>query len=304
MKIAAGYVLFRPNIARFKEGLKIVLEQFDEVIVFDNVGDMETLLCNNESVTYLTERTNKGIAYALNAIMRKAKDKGIDWLVTLDQDTIIPQNTCNTFLDYIGLDNVAIISPQVIDKRRLYLHVDEKEGAIDVDFCITSGSCTNVAIWDKIGGFDDWLFIDFVDNDYCKRVKIEGYRIMQIPSLMIDQEFGHISLKSPNIVKFYMWLSKLTKNKNIAKLTYKKQVSPLRVYYVHRNLLYLNKKFKDSGGIGYENFYCKSFLGFLFYFTLPSIVRGQEKIKILKAIIKGFQDGYKANVKYDYEYIC
>lgn len=297
MKIAAGYVLFHPNVGRFKEGLKIVLEQFEEIIVFDNVGDQGALLHYYDRVTYLTERKNKGIAYALNAIMRRAKDLGYEWVVTLDQDTIVPQTICDSFARFIGLDNVAIISPQVIDKRRLYIAPNEKkDGIVDVDFCITSASCTNVAIWDKIGGFDDWLFIDFVDNDYCKRVKAKGYRIIQIPNIIIDQEFGNIRLKSPWKVKFYLWLSRITHNRNVAKLTYKKTVSPLRVYYVHRNLLYLNKKFKDSGGIGYENFYCKSFVGFLIYFTLPSIVRGQEKFKIIKAVIKGLRDGYKTRV--------
>ena len=295
MEIAAGYVLFHPDIERFKEGLIVVLSQFERVIIFDNDGDQEYLFGNNDRITYLTDRENKGIAYGLNRIMEIAKEKGIDWVVTLDQDTIIPHNTCNTFLKYINLDNVAILSPQVIDKRRLYIIPnDSKEGVIDIDFCITSASCTNVDIWDKVGGFDEWLFIDFVDNDFCKRVKAEGFRILQIPGLIIDQEFGNIELKSSWKVKSYLWLSKVTHNKNVAKLTYKKSVSPLRVYYVHRNLLYLNKKFKDSGGIGYKSYNCNSFAAFLFYFTLPSIVRGKEKIKIIKAIIKGFYDGYKS----------
>lgn len=297
MNIVAGYVLFNPDIERFKEGLEIVLSQFERVIVFDNVGDQEQLLCRYDRVTYLTEKANKGIAYGLNAIMTQARTNGYDWVVTLDQDTVIPHNTCVTFLKYINIKEVAIISPQVIDKRRLYINPNKSvEDVIDIDFCITSASCTNVAIWEKVGGFDDWLFIDFVDNDYCKRVKACGYRILQIPSLIIDQEFGKIELKSPWKVKFYLWLSRITHNTNVAKLTYKKSVSPLRVYYVHRNLLYLNKKFKESGGIGYENFYCKSFWGFFLYFSLPSIVRGQEKIKIMKAVIKGLRDGYKSKV--------
>ena len=69
----------------------------------------------------------------------------------------------------------------------------------------------------------------------------------------------------------------------------------MRVYYVHRNLLYLNKKFKDFGGIGYHNFNCSSFIGFLFFFSLPSIVRAQEKWKVFKAVVKGFSDGYKSS---------
>lgn len=298
MKIVAGYVLFQPDIYRFRESIRIALEQFDKVIVFDNVGNLKEELRDNLRVVYLTEHANKGIAYGLNAIMKKAKEMNYEWVVTLDQDTIIPLNTYDSYSKYLGIDNVAIIAPQVIDKRRQYLRlIESKDDIIDIDFCITSASCTNISIWEKIGGFDEWLFIDFVDNDYCKRIKVNGYRILQIPSLIIDQEFGKIELKTPWKVKFYLWLSKFLHNRNIAKMTYKKTVSPLRVYYVHRNLLYLNKKFKNYGGIGYENFYCKSFAGFLLYFTLPSIVRGKEKLKIMKSVIKGLRDGYKSVVR-------
>ena len=295
MKIAAGFVLYRPNKVRFLECLQIVKKQFEEIIIFDNVGDMGYLFQESNNIIYITEQKNKGIAYGLNQIMKRAQNDNFNWVVTLDQDTLVPEDLVKYFSEYIQLENVAIISPQVVDKRRPYLNVNKAAGRIkDVDFCITSASCTNVSIWEEVEGFDEWLFIDFVDNDYCKRVRLAGYRILQLQHVVIDQEFGNIRLKSPNKVKFYLWLSKITHNKNVAKLTYHKEVSALRVYYVHRNLLYLNKKFKDLGGIGYDNFYCRSFMGFLFYFTLPSIIRGKKRIKILKSVIQGLRDGYNS----------
>lgn len=297
MKIAAGFVLYNPNLERFLQCLQRARQQFDCVFLFDNVGNQKHLIERFNDVVYFTENTNKGIAYALNKIMKRAKQELYDWVVTLDQDTVIPENLVANYRLYVGLKDIAIISPQVIDKRRLYLTVNEtNEEVIDLDFCITSASCTNVKIWESLGGFDEKLFIDFVDNDYCKRIKLSNYRILQLTRLIIDQEFGNITLKSPQKVKFYLWLSKIMHNTNIAKLTYHKEVSPLRIYYVHRNLLYLNKKFQKVGGIGYRNFGCKSFLGFLLCFTLPSILRGQHKIKIVKAVMKGFYDGYKLDI--------
>lgn len=298
MKIIAGIVLYKPKRERLLTCLQNILSQFEEIILFDNIGDQQYLQEISKKIYYYTEEENKGIAYALNSIFKIAKQRNADWVVTFDQDTNIPLDYKLKCEELIYLPNVAIISPQVIDKRRLYLKAVKREEAfIDVDYCITSASCTNLKIWEKIGGFDDWLFIDFVDGDYCKRVVLEGYRIIQISNIIIDQEFGDISLKSPWKVKFFLWLSKVTHNKNVAKLTYNKNVSPLRVYYVHRNLLYLNKKYKNYGGIGYRNFNCNSFMGFIFYFTFPSIVRGSKKSKIIKAIIKGLYDGYKSSPK-------
>ena len=300
MKIAAGIVLFNPDVERLEKCLRALLKQVDEIVIFDNVGNFQDFFTNSEyKITYLTEGRNMGISYALNKIMNLAKSKGFDWVLTMDQDTVIPAHMLEEFYQYPLTEYTAIICPQVIDKRRVYMHASENpERYVATDFCITSASCTNLDIWKSIGGFDEKLFIDFVDNDYCKRLRLKGLEIIVCNRVVIDQQFGNIELKSSRQVAFFLWLSKLLKNKNIAKLTYKKKVSPLRVYFVHRNLIYLNEKFKDSGGIGYENFYSHSFCGFLLNFTLPSLVRSNSKILVLKSIIKGLYDGYKLAKNY------
>lgn len=296
MKIAAGIVLFNPDKDRFERCLTVILNQVDLVILYDNVGNCERYLPKDDPrILYITDHCNKGLAYALNRIMDEAQQLGFEWIITMDQDTILPQNLVEEYQKYMSIPNVAILAPQVIDRRRRYLEIERCVDEIrDIDFCITSASCTNLKIWSDLGRFDEWLFIDFIDNDYCKRVKLNGLRILQLTNMVIDQEFGKIELKSPRVAGFWLWLSNITGNKNIAKLSYKKSVSPMRVYYVHRNLLYLNKKFKKYGGIGYENFYGKNFVDFLMYFTLPSIARADRKFEVLKAAIKGLRDGRKS----------
>lgn len=292
VNIGAGMVVYNPDKARLKECLESIFSQFKQLIVFDNNGNCKELFANDIRVVYLVEGQNKGLAYALNRIMEKAMQLGYDWFVTLDQDTLIPNNLLANYQKHIGQKNVAILAPQVIDNRRKYLKIEEtKEELTEIDFCITSASCTNLKIWKQLNGFDEWLFIDFIDNDFCKRARLNGYRILRLNKVVINQQFGDIELKSPHTVQFYLKLSKLLRNKNIAKLSYKKKVSPMRVYYVHRNLLYLNKKFAQYNGIGYENFYCRSFVGFLLYFSLPSLVRAQKTLAVLKAIFKGLKDG-------------
>lgn len=291
-RIGVGMVVYNPNMERLRKCMENIFLQFNQLIIFDNIGNCKELFIDDKRFIYLTEDENKGLAYALNKIMEKGLQLGYDWLITLDQDTLIPNNLLENCKKYIELNNVAIFAPQVIDKRRKYLKIEKtKEDLKEIDFCITSASCTNLNIWKLLNGFDEWLFIDFIDNDYCKRAKLNGYRILRLNKVVINQQFGDIELKSPHAVQFYLKLSKFFHNKNIAKLSYKKKVSPMRVYYVHRNLLYLNKKFAKYNGIGYENFYCNSFLGFLCYFSLPSFLRSQKPFTVLKSIFKGLKDG-------------
>lgn len=298
MDIAAGIVLYNPNIDRLKQLLAIITRMVDKVFLYNNSSDSFDFILESykDKLVYLSEGKNLGIAYALNKIMEKAQMYNYDWVITLDQDTLIPETLVDSFRPFLNEKDVAIVCPQVIDKRREYMQLNSAENEVsEINDCITSASCTNVRIWKKIGGFDEWLFIDFVDNDFCKRAILSGFRILRVNGVVIDQEFGIIEPKSPKAVKFWIGLSKVSKIHNIAKLSYRKKVSPMRVYYVHRNLLYLNKKFKDFGGIGYHNFNCSSFIGFLFFFSLPSIVRAQEKWKVFKAVVKGFSDGHKSS---------
>ena len=70
----------------------------------------------------------------------------------------------------------------------------------------------------------------------------------------------------------------------------------MRVYYTNRNIIYVNKKMKNYGSTAYSNYNCKGYMGFLISFCLPSLLRAQEKRKVLMAIINGMRDGYKKKV--------
>lgn len=296
--IAAGIVLFNPeDKARLEESINSVLFKVSKVYIFDNSTE-EIVFTFPRNAVYLTEHDNKGIAYALNRIMEVADSDGFKWVVTMDQDSILPDGIIEAYLSAIELhDNIGIICPQVIDTRRAYMipKKDPKEEFIDE--CITSASCTSVDIWDKLGKFDEWLFVDLVDNEFCKRLVCSGYKILRLNNLILNQEFGKIIPKSPRKQHFWIKLSKLLHNDNIAKFSYNKYVSFMRVYYTNRNIIYVNRKMKNYGPTAYANYNCKGYLGFLTSFCLPSLLRAQKKGMVLKAIVIGIRDGRKKKVE-------
>lgn len=292
-KIAAGIVLYQPDIIRLEKCIENLKKQVDRIYVFDN--SEKRIKINDAPIVYMTEDKNKGISYALNKIMKKAKMDGFNWVLTMDQDSIIPDGMISGFEECIKRhSDVGIICPQVIDKRRVYSVAQRNKEEIYVDFCITSASCTSIEAWEECGKFDEWLFIDLVDNEFCKRIRLSGYKILRLNEWVLDQEFGKIIPKSECKQKFWLVVSKLLHNQNFAKFSYKKFVSPLRVYYTNRNIIYVNKKLRKYGHIGYENYNCKGYLGFVISFMIPSILRAQDKKAVLKATIKGICDGRKS----------
>ena len=298
-KIAVGIVLFCPDEKeRLRQVIQKALLQSDCVYIFDNSPEGTTdHLDLPEDVVYMTEHQNKGIAYALNMIMQHAKKDGYQWVVTMDQDSLLPEGLIEDYKIHLHDDpNVAILCPQIIDKRRTYMEVSQSETQEYVEECITSAACTNIGIWEKVGKFDEWLFIDLVDNEFCKRLRINEYTILRLNRWVLDQEFGKIKPKSKKKQQFWIKLSKMLHNQNIAKFSYYKYVSPLRVYYTSRNIIYVNKKLKRYGPVAYQNYNCKGYIGFIISFLIPSFLRAQQKGKVLKAIIKGTTDGIKKKV--------
>lgn len=296
--IAAGIVIYNPDDPeRFNKSLTSVLAQFSRVYLFDNSTKKVELPSFGPNVTYITEHKNLGIAYALNRIMERAKQDGYQWLVTMDQDSILPVGMVSAYRTHIYDSDVAIICPQVIDKRRAYMTVKTEPTEEFVEECITSGSCTSIEAWKQLGKFDEWLFVDLVDNEFCKRAIVSGYKILQLNSLVMNQEFGKIIPKPERTQQFWLRVAKLLHNKNFAKFSYKKFVSPARVYYTNRNIIYVNRKLANYGPTAYQNYNCKGYLGFWISFNLPSFLRAQDKKAVWSAIWKGRSDGLNKHVE-------
>ena len=298
MKIAAGIVLYNPEyMTRFTECLDGILAQAEKVYLFDNSPEAVTVQLPAR-VVYMTKHKNMGIAYALNRIMESAKRDGYLWVITMDQDSIIPQGLISEYIDVINKNkNIGIVCPQVIDSRRIYMETKKEPKYEYIDFCITSASCTSVEAWEKAGRFDEWLFVDLVDNDFCKRLRVSGYKIIRLNNLILNQEFGKIIPKNERSQRFWIGVSRFLHNQNFAKFSYRKFVSPMRVYYTCRNVIYVNKKLANYGPIAYrDNYNCRSYAGFVISFIIPSILRAKEKRAVIKAAINGTRDGKRKKV--------
>ena len=290
-KIAAGIVLFNSEKERLKENVGAIIGQVDYLICFDNgsknFGELKQTIDESYSIIWIESKENKGIAFALNRIAEKACELGCEWLLTLDDDSVCPSNMVDEFSRVISandMTDVGMLAPIMYDSRRPGEKPLEKNEIEDIDFCITSGSLVNLTIWNKLGGVDEWMFVGEVDDEYSHRLRILGYRIIQLDNLILDHELGELTPKKT--AKMYVKLAKLTGIKKLSSLAYRRKVSPMRMYYSVRNMLYLEKKYKN-----YPNpkFTKKNAIKN----GISGILRGQQKIKIAASVIKGYKEGKK-----------
>lgn len=235
MKVAAVVILYHPLEAAITN-IKTYYNYFDTIYVFDNT-EKETSLHDRfqklSKIKYYHDSQNEGISKRLNTACNIAIENGFSWLLTMDQDTSFNQvslsNYLNCFHLYKDKNKVAVFGPK--HNRELDLNTGECKSE-EVVGLITSGMLLNLEVFRKIGCFDEALFIDCVDHDYCIRARLAEHSIIQFSNVSTSHELGKVvhrsSIKSLFLIK---------KEKVIH--------SPLRCYYMYRNLLYLENKYKD-----------------------------------------------------------
>lgn len=271
-----GIVLYNPEIERLKENIDSICKQVKQVILIDNASDnIEEIkiLCSVYKNTKIIENVkNTGIAFALNEIMNYGLKKGYKWVLTLDQDSICPNNIISEYSKYIEIDDVAIISPTVIDRNRNKSKNISSKLYEEINLCITSGALTNTEVWNKIGRFDEVMFIDGVDNEYCIRLLKNNYHILQILRVELLHEIGHIAIR-----KFFFW-NVVVRNHN-----------SFRKYYISKNVIYVAKK---------HFYYRKIVIAYLrvFKIVIVTLLYESDKIAKVKSIFKGMRDGKRAKI--------
>lgn len=267
---AAGIVLYNPEIQRLRENITAIINQVDFLVLVDNasqnVKDVELCWGKNKKVQILKNNSNKGIAVALNQIMEQCKKKGAEWVLTLDQDSVCPDKLVYDFAKKTLLANVGIVCPIIKDRNDKYkkkINIPEEE----VNQCITSGSFISIKVWEKVGRFDEKMFIDMVDFEFCARVRLNGYRIIRINSVILLHECGKLK-----VVKIGPREIQITNH------------SPLRCYYYAKNIVYCQRKLPEAFSKKWRN-------KFLFEKVIKVLVFEKQKVKKLIEIVRGIKKG-------------
>lgn len=269
MKICACIILYEPDKERLKSNIAAIEKQVDEIFLIDNgssnVKEIEMLNLEYNNVSTIFNKENYGIAYALNQACRKAKSNGYDWILTLDQDSVCPENMVQNTKKYLDIEHIGIVAPRVFYEG--WHNKDSYSSSIEeVNACMTSASLTNISAWEKVGGFCEEYFIDYVDNEFCMKLRIHGFKILRNNKCIFHHQLG------------------VSKQKKILGYHYNYSIhSPQRVYYMTRNNLMFIKQY--SMYISCFKEYLK-----LIYVILSNIVFSDEKFKTLKYILLGIND--------------
>lgn len=278
MNIAAVVILFNPEGAVAKRILSYA-QEVDRLFVMDNTEenfrskDAVKEVLPLPHVLYFHDGENKGLSFRLNQAANLAKEQGCQWLLTMDQDSFFPEGSFAAYLnclqDHQGTESTAMLGVAFGQEAAWSPHCASEE----VEQLITSGSVLNLAVFAKTGPFDEALFIDRVDQEYCLRARLLHYKIIQFNNIFLHHNLGvktsGLSLKS-------------------LKRTSRTLHTPVRLYYMLRNYLYLKDKYKvqDPASIAFMK---KELL----LRIKNNFIYGSRRLELLQYLYRGFSD-YRA----------
>lgn len=271
-KVCASIITYNVD-EKIIEVVNSIIDQVEYVIIVDNASNDRTIkilkeIDKNKKVEVVFNKSNNGIAKALNQSIEIAKNKKMNWILTLDHDSVCNEEMIkNMFIvnkKYNKKNKIGILAPKVFEmnKKDFISNKNTENYYTEVKECIQSGSLFNMDVFDKIGYFNEDLFIYHVDYDYCERVIEAGYKILQCNNTILYHEEGYkIPKKFIGIDTFY------------------NNYSSFAIYYITRNTVYMAQN--------YSVFYLKRILKDFIFILLYDNKR-KERLSYWK---KGLLDG-------------
>lgn len=275
-RVCGGVVLYNPE-RYVVNNIDTYVNQINKLFVIDNSeydfqNSFDIVIKRNENVYYIDNQKNIGIAAALNLVAKKAIEEGFEFFLTLDQDSKVSDNFVDAMLAELDKDkSIGILSPYIVHTKNptITASVD----CIELNIAITSGSIIRLSAFKETGEFLEKLFIDYVDHEYCLRMKSKGYSVKQLNSVSLYHNLGEIKPK-------YFLFKKIFPTNH----------SPLRIYYRTRNRLYVYKKYKTM----FPD-YVREDKKFFIKEIIKIVLYEYEKLKKMYMIILGYLD-FKSNI--------
>lgn len=263
------------------------------IIIVDNGSEEEFRIQNLEFVSWklkiIRSKKNLGFAEGNNVGIKDALDQGADYILILNNDTLVDKNLVKELVNTFKKDEkIGIVSPKIYFAKGFEFHKDRypnnKLGRViwyaggimdwknligfhrgvdevdngqydketETDFA--SGCCMAVKkeVFEKIGFFDQKYFLYYEDNDFNQRTIKKGYKIKYTPKAILwHKNAGSGGGSGSSLQDYY-----ITRNRLLFGLTYGSLRSKAALLKESFKLFFKGRNWQKRGVI---DFYLRNF---------------------------------------------
>lgn len=287
-KYSAIIITFFPNLRKLSKTIELLETKKIHIVIVNNTPNNQLKLNTYLTSKYLTvinNNENFGIAKAQNIALRFLSNKSIYATFLFDQDSSLEASLLNNLINGLS-SRVNIVAPITIDKNtfeeipsyrvnKIGLSFEQynfKNSQIkSTDLVISSGLLIKMIVFEKIGLFDEIMFIDYVDFEWCFRANYFGEKIYIVPNAIMKHKIG-------KGLRYFLFL-----RTNVHQ--------PIRTYYKIKNpLILLSRKHIPLVWT------IKEIILSIKCLIIQIIVDNNRLLHIRKGIL-GFRDGLIVNFK-------
>ena len=192
-----------------------------DVIICDNSTDDHNInedYCNENEYCYIDMNGNKGLSKAYNAAIMRIHDKDA-WIILLDQDTELDVDFLakmkESIMDFpnilvhvpIVLDDAGILSPTLINHYRSIRIKDPFINNPNLS-AINSGMMINLRAFEKIGLYEESLFLEYIDHYFLRKYRENNGEIIVVDTKLFQNfsENDHTNIDG-DLKRFSIYLN-------------------------------------------------------------------------------------------------
>lgn len=272
MKLVAIIVVYKPNDEQLLGNIDSFIDDIDQLLIYKNSKiDIENELKKyGNKIIFLGTEENHGIGVALNKGVIWAENNLFSHILTFDQDSYFIEGHLAKFKKLVlGNQNhkIGAFCPNIDNRGNLLL--DTNLDIVTVPDSITSGTIIPVENFEVTGYFNEKLFIDAVDYEFCYRIN-KQYRLLTVifPKIILKHEVGNATK-----IKFGF----ISDN-----------YSAFRTFFIIRNHILIWRRYPS---IFQESYKVTLIKIHIFHRVIKIIIGEEDKFEKLKAITLGVFKG-------------
>ena len=257
MRICSGIITYNPTLTDVSTCLEALCNQVERVIIVDNasknVKSLQEVVSKYANVTLVKNSQNIGFAKALTQVFEWAKSQGFNWVLTLNDDSVVPSNMISEYKKILE------------SQGNLVNQKNAKNSKIAIVCSLLKNRLDGTILHSKCHE-DEWLEIDGVDFDFSRRLVRAGWQIVECQNVIMEHQIG--KARSINLIIKHpiVW----NHNAN-------------RKYYIARNMQVVDYKMGTYS-------YAKSLRAVVRDMIFVALWEKNKFAKI-RAMIRGFKDG-------------
>jgi rhamnosyltransferase len=273
LAIAAVLTAYHPD-ERLLATVAAALDSCREVIVADNTPEGTVSLAeklDDPRVRVLRPGRNLGVAAGLNRGIA-ALSPDIEAVLFLDQDSVLSRELVLGLAEHLSDPTIGAAAPTPWDSTRdsaYDMFPNLRRTVADRTTAITSGMLVRRDLVDRLAGFREDFFVDWVDAEFCVRLRETGARIVQdrawrLPHSIGDRRDHRLFGRTVRIIHYPAW----------------------RHYWFARNgMLLMAMTFRRD-----PLWTAKVTLGFGYWLAATALFEEQRRTHV-PALLRGFRDG-------------